>query len=139
MYTSRALYVNLAFYTFNLTCYLFCRQTGAGPRDEISQENSTQDSAPVDQPQVDYPNPCETAFRGTLEVYSWAPTSEQEHDLIPSVDPKRVIELLNVNVTKKGAIRWYLSVQVKFTKPNSEVKRLAQSLILLANVNISLM
>ena len=104
---------------------MFCRQSGAGPSDEISQENipdnnedSTQDNAPADHIQV-YPNPCETAFRGTLEIYSWAPTPEQEHDLIPSVDPKRVIELISLKVAQKGAIRWYLSVQVKFTKPNS--------------------
>ena len=105
---------------------MFCRQSGAGPSDEISQENipdnsegSTQDNAPADDIEI-YPNPCETAFRGTLEVYSWAPTPEQEHDLIPSVDPKRVIELISVKVAQKGPIRWYLSVQVKFTKPNSE-------------------
>ena len=98
---------------------MFCRESGAGPNDEISQLNSTQDNVPADGIQA-YPNPCETAFRGTLEVHSWAPIFEQEHDLIPSADPKWVIELLNVKVTQKGAIRWYLSVQVKFTKPNSE-------------------
>ena len=97
---------------------ILSRQSGTGSN-EVPSDN-TQDTAPVDQPQVDYPNSCETAFRGTLEVYLWAPTSEQEHDLIPSVDPKRVIELINLKVTQKGAIRWYLSVKVKFTKPNSE-------------------
>ena len=97
---------------FNLVMFLKCdylfiisilsRQRGTGCN-EVPSDN-TQDTAPVDQPQVDYPNPFETAFRGTLDVYSWASSSEQENDLIPSVDPKRVLELLNVKVTQKGAI-----------------------------------
>ena len=85
----------------------------------MSQPSQDESAAPP--PQHDpYPNPCQTAFHGALEVYSWNPTPEQEHDLIPSIDPNRVIKLLRVKVQQKGALRWYMSVNVRFIKQNSE-------------------
>ena len=61
-------------------------------------------------------NPCESAFRGELTVYSWVPTAAQEHDLVPSINPPRVKNLLRDRLVEQGAIKWYLSVNVRFTK-----------------------
>ena len=61
-------------------------------------------------------NPCESAFHGDLTVYSWVPTSAQEHDLVPSINPPRVEILLRDRLVEQGAIKWYLSVNVRFTK-----------------------
>ena len=63
-------------------------------------------------------NPCETAFHGGLEVYSWVPTPQQEHDVITSINPPRAVRLLKELLLKKGAIKWYMSVNCKLVKSN---------------------
>ena len=61
-------------------------------------------------------NPCESAFSGDLQVFSWQPTSVQEHDLIASINPPRVKHLLKEQLHARTALRWYLSVKVRFIK-----------------------
>ena len=61
-------------------------------------------------------NPCESAFHGDLVVFSWIPTTVEEHDLILSINTPRVGNLLRGQLVKRDAIKWYLSVNVRFTR-----------------------
>ena len=58
--------------------------------------------------------PCESAFQGDLEVFSWVPA--EPRDMILAMDPQRIIEKLRQQLRKKTAIRWYLSIKVEIVK-----------------------
>ena len=68
-------------------------------------------------------NPCETSFHGTLQVFSWVPTINQQTDLGRSINQPRVEKILGQELSKKGPIKWYISVKVRFAKvtPEGEV------------------
>ena len=61
-------------------------------------------------------NPCESPFSGDVQVFSWQPTSFQEHDLIVSINPPRVKHLLKEKLHARTALRCYFSVKVRFIK-----------------------
>ena len=52
-------------------------------------------------------------------MYSWKPTNRQQYDLLPSINPPRVKKLLEEQLAVKNALRWYLSVKVRFVKVNT--------------------
>ena len=86
-------------------------QIGAGSSNDIEAERVNENQ---------YPNPCESDFNGSLEVFSWVPTTEQQHDVMTSINPTRVEHFLKKQLVKKSAIRYYISVKARFVKNDGD-------------------
>ena len=88
-------------------------ERGPSQDPEPESPDSSQDPEP-------YENPCEMAFHGSLQVFSWVPSIQQQTNLVHSINLVRVKNILNQELQHKSAIKWYLSVKVKMVKIDSD-------------------